>query len=104
MYHDKKSKHTRNSGTSKNHKRQITAVQARKLAARHFAKCAFNDAIVKDGAEARLGMYLRGSWKPKDMWVVYKNSDILGFRSSEVVLVSKRTGRILYEGPAGDEG
>jgi hypothetical protein len=40
----------------------------------------------------------------KKTWVVYKNPRAIALRSSEVVVVCKRTGRVLYEGPAGDEG
>jgi hypothetical protein len=35
---------------------------------------------------------------------VYKNFEEIALKSSEVVLVCKRTGRVLYEGPANDEG
>lgn len=52
----------------------------------------------------RLGIYFRGGWTAADVWVVYKNPEQLALKSSEVVLVSKRTGRVVYEGSAGDEG
>ena len=42
--------------------------------------------------------------RSKAVWVVYKNSEGFGLRSSDVVLVPKRTGSGLYEGPARDEG
>lgn len=59
---------------------------------------------MRDGAAVRLGIYLRGDWSRKDVWVVYKNSEETALKSSDVVLVCKRTGRVLYEGSAQDEG
>ena len=56
----------------------------------------FKGAAVRDGAKARLGVYSRGGWTAKDVWVVYKNPEEVALKSSEVVLVSKRTGRVLY--------
>jgi hypothetical protein len=64
----------------------------------------FKGARVRDGAKVRLGIYFRGDWTTKDVWVVYKNPEEIALKSSEVVLVSKRTGRVLYEGSACDEG
>ena len=60
--------------------------------------------MVRDGAKVRLGIYFRDKWTAKDVWVVYKNPEGFGLKSSDVVLVSKRTGRVLYEGSACDEG
>ena len=59
---------------------------------------------MRDGATVRLGTYFRDKWAAKDVWVVYKNSEGFGLKSSDVVLVSKRSGRVLYEGSACDEG
>lgn len=61
---------------------------------------------MRDGATAKLCIYIPGksNWSAKDVWVVYKNPEQLALKSSEVVLVSKRTGRVVYEGTAGDEG
>ncbi len=70
----------------------------------------FKGARVRDGAKVRLGIYNRGNWTAKGVWVVYKNyenprdTEMGALKSSEVVLVCKRTGRVLYEGSAGDEG
>jgi hypothetical protein len=64
----------------------------------------FQGARVQAGEGVRLGIYFRGGWTPKDLWVVYKNAEQNALKSSEVVLVSKRTGRVLYEGSAHDEG
>jgi hypothetical protein len=86
-------------------KRFITRTEARKQAARHVLKWMFRSATVRDGAEARLGIYLRPGWTPNDVWVVYKNPDEpLELKSSSIVIVCKRTGRELYDGSAGDEG
>jgi hypothetical protein len=84
--------------------RFITPTEARRRAARHVVKRMFRGAAVKDGATVSLCVYCGGGWTAKDAWVVYKNSEGLALKSSEVVLVSKRTGRVLYEGSAGDEG
>jgi hypothetical protein len=40
----------------------------------------------------------------EDPWVVHKKCRGMGLRSSEVVMVRRRTGRVLYEGLAHDEG
>jgi len=62
----------------------------------------FKGATVRDGAEARSQIY---NVRREDTWVVYKNPrDMTLLRSSEVVVVCKRTGRVLYEGSACDEG
>jgi hypothetical protein len=86
-------------------KRQfLTRTEARRRAALLVSKRAFKGATVRDGAAVRLGIYNRGDWTGKDVWVVYKNSDEIALKSSQVVLVCKRTGRVLYEGQANDEG
>ena len=64
----------------------------------------FKGATVREGAEVRLGIYARSKWTGKDVWVVYKNAEENAFKPSEVVLVCKRTGRVLYEGSECDEG
>lgn len=65
----------------------------------------FKGAKVADGAEVRLNIYPGGHWKPAEVWIVYKNpDDSMTLKSSDIIVVSKRTGRVLYEGPAGDEG
>jgi hypothetical protein len=84
--------------------RFITRAEARRQAARHLAKGMFKGATVRDGATARLNIYFQGRRTVKDAWVVFKNREDGALRSAEVVLVSKRTGRVLYEGPAHDEG
>lgn len=40
----------------------------------------------------------------KNAWVIYKVSKEIAFKSSEVIVVCKRTGKVIYEGAAGDEG
>ena len=62
----------------------------------------FQGAPVRDSAAVRLGIY---NVRRKDTWVVFKNSEEpLALCPSEVVIVCRRTGRVLYEGSAGDEG
>jgi hypothetical protein len=61
----------------------------------------FKGAKVRDGAEAGGGIY---NVRRADTWVVYKNPRVSAFRSADVVVVCKRTGRVLYEGSAHDEG
>ena len=85
-------------------KQPITRAEARRRAERHVLKRLFKGAMVRDGAAVRLGIYNRGVWTGKDVWVVYKNSEEIALKSSQVVLVCKHTGRVLYEGSAGDEG
>ena len=75
----------------------ITRAEARRLAARHVVKRLFKGATVRDGTEAILNIY---NVRRKDTWVVSKITGFPGFRSSEVVIICKRTGRVLYDGPA----
>jgi hypothetical protein len=82
----------------------ITRAEARRRAERHVLNRMFKGATVRDGAEAKLCIYIRGDWSVKDAWVVYKNPKEIAFKSADVILVCKRTGRVLYEGSAGDEG
>ena len=82
----------------------ITRAEARRRAERHVLNRMFKGATVRAGEDVRLGIYFRGGWTAKDVWVVYKNPEEIALKSAEVVLVSKRTGRVLYEGSAGDEG
>jgi hypothetical protein len=82
----------------------ITHAEARRRAERHVINQMFKGATVRDGAEVRLGIYTRSNWTGKDVWVVYKNAGENALKSSEVVLVCKRTGRVLYAGSACDEG
>jgi hypothetical protein len=85
-------------------RKPITRAEARRRAERHVLNRMFKGATVRDGAEAELCIYSPGKIKLADAWVVYKNPEERALKSAEVVLVSKRTGRVLYEGSAGDEG
>ena len=64
----------------------------------------FDDVPVRDGMKVRPGLH--NYYVPrKDVWVVFpKIEREPGFRSSTVVVVCKRTGRVLYAGSANDEG
>lgn len=84
--------------------KRITPAEARRRAARHVLLRMFKGAKVADGSTVRLGIY-PGNWKAAEVWIVYKNpDDSMALKSSDIIVVSKRTGRVLYEGPAGDEG
>jgi len=86
-------------------RKRITPAGARRRAARHVLNRLFKGAPVADGAKVRLGVYSGGSWKPAEVWIVYQNPEApMALKSSDIVVVSKRNGRVLYEGPAGDEG
>ena len=82
-------------------RRFITRAGALRRAARHVLDRMFKGAMVRDGEEARINAY---NIRREDTWVVYKNCALTGLRASEVVVICKRTGRVLYEGSAGDEG
>ena len=83
----------------------ITRAEARRRTERHVLNRLFKGAKVRDGAEVRLGVYPGGNWEPADVWIVYKNpEDPMALKSSDIIVVSKRNGRVLYEGSAGDEG
>ena len=86
---------------SKSRRRFITRAGALRRAGRHVLDRMFKGATVRDGAEARINAY---NVRHKDTWVVYKNCAMTGLRASDVVVICKRTGRVLYEGSAGDEG
>jgi hypothetical protein len=79
----------------------ITRAKAGRLAARHVVKRLFKGATVMDGAQAVFNIF---GVRLEDTWVVSKRPGVLGFRASEVVVICKRTGRVLYDGPANDEG
>ena len=86
-------------------RRPITPAEARRRAARHVAERMFKGARVADGAKVNLCIYNQGGWKHSDVWVVYKNADNAALlTSADIIAVSKRTGRVVYEGSAGDEG
>ena len=82
----------------------ITRTEARRRAERHVLNRMFGGATVQDGATTKLCIYNRNDWSAKGVWVVYKNPKEIALKSAEVVVVCKRTGRVLYEGSAGDEG
>ena len=86
-------------GKSRDH--FITRAEARRRAGRHVLRRMFKGAAVRDGSEVSGNLY---GVRREDTWVVYKNPSGTALRSSEVMVVCKRTGRVLYEGPVGDEG
>ena len=82
----------------------ITRAEARRRAERYVFNRMFGGAKVQDGATAKLCIYNPRGWSAKDVWVVYKNPKAIVLKSADVILVCKRTGRVLYEGSANDEG
>lgn len=82
----------------------ITRTEARRRAERHVLDRMFKGATVQDGATAKLCIYNRGDWSANDVWVVYKIPKDIALKSADVILVCKRTGRVVYEGSACDEG
>ena len=88
--------------TARRRKRWITPEQARRLAARHMMPPMFDGVPVRDDVKARLLLY---GVPRKDVWVVFpkiERGQRLG--PSTVVVVCKRTGRVLYVGEAEKEG
>ena len=91
----------------KSRKRLINAVEARRRAERHVLKRMFQGVPVRDGKAGRWRVYdPTGELAGKDVWLVYPNSGqlVTELRSSQLIAVCKRTGRVLYDGSAGDEG
>ena len=85
----------------KSRKRLMTAAEARQRAKWHVLNRMFKGATVRDGAGAGINIY---NVRREDTWVVYKNPRRSALRSADVVVICKRTGRVLYEGSANDEG
>lgn len=83
-------------------KQAVGAIQARRLAARHIMARMFDDAPVRDGAEMNERIY---NLRSNGVWMVFplSESGTPSLGSSLVVAVCKRTGRVLYTGPANDE-
>ncbi len=88
---------------AKPRKKAVSAIQARRLAARHVMARMFDNVPVCDGAEMKGGVY---RLRRDDVWMVFPNSEAesISIHPSLVVAVCKRTGRVLYSGPANDEG
>ena len=89
---------------TKTKKKAITALQARRLAAKHVMARMFGEATVRDGEKTESGIY---NLKTNQVWLVFPDryrEEPVRLRSSDVVVVCKRTGRVLYEGLANDEG
>lgn len=100
----KRRSQSRQSPLRRLNRKHITPAEARRRAARHVLNRMFKGAQVADGSTVHLGIY-SGNWKAAEVWIVYKNPENpMAMKSSDIVVVSKRTGRVLYEGSAGDEG
>ena len=84
----------------------ITATEARRRAERYVLQRMFKGAKVQDGATVKLKIYNKGNWAGQDAWVVHPNqpAPTQELRSSQIIAICKRTGRVLYAGSAQDEG
>jgi hypothetical protein len=97
----KKAKRVRRPRPQGTRKRHITAGEAKRRAARYLANKALKGLSVLDGERARCNIY---GVKEKETWLIQQPSFFPEPRPTQVVVVCKRTGRILYDGSAGDEG
>ena len=85
----------------------LTHREARKKAELYFIRSRFAGATVEDGATANWHpRYGARRFRKEDVWVIFlkEPNPELALRSSNVIAVSKKTGRILYDGSANDEG
>jgi len=80
--------------------------------AREIAASAREDRVVEairvlDFAETgwpRFNIYTARPIDPRDCWVAFYPTGGCALRSSQIAVISKSTGDVLYEGPANDEG
>lgn len=85
----------------------ITRTVARRRAGVYLLRSLLKGAIIMDGAKVRCRpSYGAPPLDPANVWLLFlrTNDAQLELRSSELVAVCKRTGRIRYHGSANDEG
>ncbi len=87
----------------------ITAAEALAHAQKHVLEKIFGGRAVSDGASIEFRAYSSGKdWRVEDTWAVYTGrwpeERMITFRASDVILICKRTSKVLYEGSACDEG
>ena len=82
-------------------KRFITAAEAKRRAARYLANKMFKALTVLDGEHVRCNIY---NVSVKGTWLIQQSSSFPEPRPTQIVVVCKRSGRILYDGSASDEG
>jgi hypothetical protein len=86
----------------------ISLEEARRLACRHLLLLPLSDVPVEDGVTViwRRHMVRGQEFDPSNAWIVFLPFDrpLFVLCSSEVVVVCKHTGRILYHGSLNDEG
>jgi len=60
----------------------------------------------RDGLPDNCNLYITGATIDEPFWCIFVpwQDGVLMLRSSRIILVSKRTGKILFDGDAGDEG
>ena len=82
--------------------KKISRRQALRIAQAHICQEALGKSPrVLDGADAKVRAY---NVQTADTWIIYRHNPELSIRSSDVVVISKRTGRVIYDGSAHDEG
>jgi hypothetical protein len=96
-----KTKGHRRSPARRSRKRHITAAEAKRRAARYLAIKMFKGLTVLDGEDVRYNIY---SVRGKETWLIQQPSSFPESQPTQVVVVCKRSGRILYAGSASDEG
>lgn len=87
--------------------KMVSPSEARRRAGDFLIRSLLRGAKVKDGATARWSpSYGYKPLNPSKVWLVFlqQRGNEISLRSSEVVAVCKRTGRVLYHGSANDEG
>ncbi|MFM8468798.1 MAG: hypothetical protein ACKODH_02325 [Limisphaerales bacterium] len=86
----------------KRRKLPMAAAEARRRAVRRVVRRTLTHLRVPDGKHADMSVY---DLPRESVWVVFKQArGVPALRSAEVIVVCQRTGRILYDGPANDEG
>lgn len=80
----------------------ISAIEAAKIASSHLALGEARTLTIRDGRAVRGHVY---GLDFDDMWVaILEPAQISILESTLIVAVSKLTGKVVYEGPAMDEG
>ena len=80
----------------------LTEEMARKIISENV-KCHLSEVDIRPERPSNCNLY---NPPTEPCWYVYvpHNDGILGLRSSRIVIMSRATGKIIYDGSAGDEG
>jgi hypothetical protein len=80
----------------------ISMLQALLIAQSHVCQEIFgNSPRVVDGSDAVVRAF---NVRTDDAWVVFKHNPGNFLQSSQIIVISKRTGQVIYDGSAQDEG